>query len=130
MIRGGLWLSKIARDSGEPPLVWLHHEPRFVLDLAEDGADEDFYSVADPWFDVLATVLLATRRRFLSLALGLLLVGHWEIASVPPVVRIVRPRVLALPLVHVPIPRYLRNSIQSMAPPHVSGAGQEAALTT
>lgn len=130
MIRGGLWLSEAARNDGEPPVVWLHHEPRLTPQL-NDGDGPDFYVGPDSAFDLLAMALLAARDRFVTLALGLLLVGHWEIASVPTMPRIIGPRLVVCTPVRVLTPVHLRTSIHSTAPPaRTRGAGQTAAMTT
>lgn len=129
MIRGGLWLSEAARNGGEPPVVWLHHEPRLIPQLSE-GTDADFYVGPDSAFDLLAMTLLAARDRFITLALGLLLVGHWEIASVPTMPRIIWPQPIVRTVVRVLTPAYLRTSIHSTAPPARPRGVGHAAMTT
>lgn len=126
MIRGGLWLSDAARDDGEPPVVLLHHEPRFTT--PDGNYDQEFCVSTDPWFDALAMALLAARDRFITLALGLLLVGHWEIASVPAMPRTIRPRIIIRALVRVLVPTHLRTSIHATAPP--AGPVRAACMTT
>jgi hypothetical protein len=104
---GGVWFSKAERESGEPPAVILHHEPR----VTRVGVDR--------WFDALITVLADAWERLITRVLGLFMVGVGDDSGL---LLDMRPTIehrfsrTALPIV---IPDQFLTTVHATAPPNL-----------